>query len=405
MTTRLGSCASLTLLLTAIAGLSADDRPSSPPSFDIERIVARSGFDGRTCWVHPRAGAIPPGAPGNDGPSPLVVMTMQELLLSGSDVFYELNVMRTADGGASWDGPIPQQHFIRQRRGDGVEVTVCDFTPGWHAATGRLLGTGQTVMYQNNQVMHVRPRATAYAVYDPRRRAFAPWKELQMPDEPRFRNAGAGSVQRVDLDNGEILLPIYFKQPEQTQYTTTVVRCRFDGETLTYVEHGSEHTVPVKRGLAEPSLTRLGSRYYLTMRNDEAGYVSVSDDGLHFTEPRKWTFDDGADLGNYNTQQHWVTHRDELYLVYTRKGANNDHVFRHRAPLFIARVNPDTLQVVRATEQILVPERGARLGNFAVVNVSERETWVTVAEWMQPAGVEKYGSDNSVYAAKLKWRD
>jgi hypothetical protein len=38
-----------------------------------------------------------------------------------------------------------------------------------------------------------------------------------------------------------------------------------------------------------------------------------------------------------------------------------------------------------------------------VVDVSAGETWVTVAEWMQPVGCEKYGSDNSVYAARIRW--
>ena len=200
-----------------------------------------------------------------------------------------------------------------------------------------------------------------------------------------------------------MLLPIYFKDPKPRQYSTTVCRCKFDGEELKYIEHGSELTVSVKRGLYEPSLTRFGDRYYLTMRNDDHGYVSVSRDGLDYEAPRRWTFDDGSDLDNYNTQQHWVTHSDGLFLVYTRRGANNDHVFRHRAPLFIARVDPDKLHVIRSTEQVLVPERGARLGNFAVVDVSPNESWVTVTEWMQPIGVEKRGSDNSVFIAKLKW--
>jgi len=35
--------------------------------------------------------------------------------------------------------------------------------------------------------------------------------------------------------------------------------------------------------------------------------------------------------------------------------------------------------------------------------VDERETWVTVTEWMQPVGCEQYGSDNSVYAARIVW--
>ncbi|MCA9426382.1 MAG: exo-alpha-sialidase, partial [Candidatus Omnitrophica bacterium] len=92
-----------------------------------------------------------------------------------------------------------------------------------------------------------------------------------------------------------------------------------------------------------------------------------------------------------------------LFLVYTRRGAENDHVFRHRAPLFIAQVDPDTLCVLRETERVLVPERGARLGNFGITDVKNNETWVTVAEWMQPVGIEKYGSDNTIYVAKIRW--
>jgi len=91
--------------------------------------------------------------------------------------------------------------------------------------------------------------------------------------------------------------------------------------------------------------------------------------------------------------------------VYTRRGLNNDHVFRHRAPLVMAQVDPARMCVLRDTERILVPERGARLGNFGVVEVNAEETWVTVAEWMQPVGCEKYGSDNSVYAARIRWKD
>ena len=51
-----------------------------------------------------------------------------------------------------------------------------------------------------------------------------------------------------------------------------------------------------------------------------------------------------------------------------------------------------------------------RLGNFGVTEVSENETWVTVAEWMQTWGPNvvippdnKYGADNSVYAARILW--
>ena len=143
---------------------------------------------------------------------------------------------------------------------------------------------------------------------------------------------------------------------------------------------------------------------------EQSDQIASSEDGLHFSEPQIWRWDDGTELGNYNTQQHWVTHSDGLFLIYTRTGANNDHVFRHRAPLFIGQVDPEKLCVMRRTERVLVPERGARLGNFGVTNVNENETWVTVAEWMQTWGPNyimhpdnPYGADNSVYAARILW--
>jgi hypothetical protein len=374
------------------------------PGYRIQLDTISRGYDGKTCWVHPRAGTIP-------GENPSVVLTMQKLLLTGSDVFFALNEMRTDDLGYTWSGPTEHADTLgRRNEPGGVIVATCDFTPKWHVRSGKLLGTGQTVRYRNDRVIENRDRETSYAVYDPEVRKWTPWAVLAMPDMLKFQSAGAGSVQRLDLPNGDILLPIYFKSKEQATYRTTVLRCSFDGAKLGYREHGSELTLEGGRGLYEPSLTRFQDRFYLTLRNDSAGYVAVSTDGLQFEAPQKWLWDDGTDLGTYNTQQHWVTHSDGLFLVYTRKGANNDHVLRHRAPLFIAQVDPVKLRVIRSTERVLVPERGARLGNFAVTGVNEHETWVTVAEWMQTWGPNvvippdnKHGADNSVYVARIRW--
>ncbi len=383
--------------------------------FDIELQTIHSGYDRKTCWVHVRAGAIPANPP-------VVVLTVQELRLTGSDIFYEINDMRTDDGGTTWVGPTPHKDTLgRCRVEGGIEEGVCDFWPAWHAKSGVLLGTGTTCRYKDDeQQRQPRPRSTAYSVYDAAQRTWSPGKKLATSDPDKFFDEGAGCTQRVDLPNGEILLPTCFGLKETAksdfvegyqyaQYVSSVLRCAFDGETLSYIEHGSELTVPEGRGLAEPSLARAGGRYYLTLRNNDTGYVTAGDDGLHFDEPRPWAFDDGSDLGNYNTQQHWVTHGDELYLVYTRRGANNDHVFRHRAPLFIAEIDKDRLYVIRETERILIPERGARLGNSGVTQISEHETWVTVTEWMQTLfpdftdsrACERYGSNNAVFIARI----
>ena len=83
---------------------------------------------------------------------------------------------------------------------------------------------------------------------------------------------------------------------------------------------------------------------------------------------RLWRWDDGSILPTYNTQ-HYATHSDGLFLVYTRIADNNGHVFQHRAPLFVLRwIGADVYH--KETERILVPERGARLGNFQVTNVT-----------------------------------
>ena len=387
---------SFAVALSCLA-VDAADPTVAPVSYRVQLDVVSEGYDGQTCWFHPRAGAIP-------GRVPTVVLTMQKLNLKRSDVFYPVvsRVSRTL--GTSWTPVIEHADTLGRHRLDAArEEGICDFTPKWHKGTGRLLGTGHTVFYQDDVLMVVRPRHTVWSVYEPTTQTWTPWAKLNMPEDPKFGCAGAGSTQRVDLENGDILLPIYSKEIEAKAYFATVVRCRFDGKMLRYLEHGSEHTVPIDRGLYEPSLASYRGRFFLTMRNDKAAYIARSTDGLHFEEPRKWTFDDGADLGSYNTQAHWVTHEDGLFLTYTRRGANNDHVARHRAPLFIAQIDPERLVVVRATERELVPNKGAQLGNFAVVDVNEHETWVTTSEGMSPGNPAQYGSDNRVYAARILW--
>jgi len=371
--------------------------------YKIELVAVRNGFDGRTFWAQARGGAIP-----SDGGAPSVVITAQPTLRSGSDVFFALSEWRSEDLGKTWDGPLDHENTLGRRdEPDGVVVAVCDMTPGWHAATKSLLSTGHTVRYRDDKhPITARRREIAYSVYEPKGRTWAPWSTVDLPERTDFASAGAGSAQRLDLEDGTILLPISFKSVSDDWHachSVTVLRCSFDGTTLRYVEHGSEMTVAEPRGLCEPSIARFGDRYFLTLRNDVCGYVTSGADGLHYDEPKPWCFDDGSELGNYNTQQHWVAHSNGLFLVYTRRGLNNDHVFRHRAPLLMARVDPERLVVLRDTEREVVPNRGARIGNFAVCTVSEEETWVVVAEWMQPEGCEQYGSDNTIWAARLIW--
>ncbi len=380
-------------------------------TFRLSRHVPTRMYDGKKCWCHPRAGIVP-GA-GRNG-APRVVMTMNTLSVSGSDVFKAMHGLRTDDLGKTWAEPRELSNLaVKYETIDDVKrpVAVSDFWPRWHATTKTLLGTGHTVVYTPDwKVAHPRPRHTSFSTYDLVKDQWAPWQKLAMPDGDKFHDSGAGCTQRYDLADGTILLPIYFR-PQKKNSRVTIAQCSFDGKTLRFEKHGNELSVDDKtRGLHEPSLTRFNDEYFLTIRNDKRGFVTRSKDGLNFAPIQPWKFDDDSDLGNYNTQQHWVTHSEGLFLVYTRRGANNDHVFRHRAPLFMAQVEPKRLRVIRKTEQILVPARGARLGNFGVTDVNENETWVTTAEWMQTWGPNyvlpvdnKYGADGSVYVARIHW--
>jgi hypothetical protein len=224
-----------------------------------------------------------------------------------------------------------------------------------------------------------------------------------MPPDAKFNFCRNACAQWLVRGDGTLLVPLYFGPDAKQPFAVTVAECRFDGDRLTYVRHGDELRLPVVRGLVEPSLARFGGRYFLTVRNDRAGYVTVGDDSLRWAPIREWTFDDGKPLGSYNTQQHWLAHSAGLFLVYTRRGANNDHVMRHRAPLFVGRVDPERLAVVRGSERVLVPERGATLGNFGAAAVSARESWVTVSEGIWNDAGRKRGADGSTFVARVIW--
>ena len=157
-----------------------------------------TGFVGERCFVHARGGISPDGRE--------IVITTQPLRLSGCDVFYGLYMLRSLDGGQSWSEIVEQPELRRRSCGDGLEIAMSDATPAWHAATGRFLLTGHSVLYRNDELYPPpRPRCTMYSVFDSAAGRWSVPKTLEMPGD--WFNCGAGCTQRVDLDNGEILLP------------------------------------------------------------------------------------------------------------------------------------------------------------------------------------------------------
>ncbi|MEN3943848.1 sialidase family protein [Prosthecobacter sp. SYSU 5D2] len=371
----------------------------SAADFHLEHSTVQTS-SGPLNWSQSRAALIP-------GDPARVIVTTQEIEKLGSHGFRNVYVTETVDGAKTWSPPKEIISLRRQRMPEGHDFVMGDICPQFHAKTGVVLAHGKTFGFEGGIKENRGFERVSYAVYSPKTDAWSGLNLLELPEKDHegltILEPNSGCHQRFDLPNGEILLPIrYRKNPKSRQYTTIVARCTFDGKTLTYKEHGSELTFKGRRGLYEPSVMGYQGRYFLTMRADESAFVSVSDDGLNYTPPAEWTFDDGQVLGSYNAQQHWVAHSDDLYLVYTRKGANNDHVFRHRAPLFIAKVDRKRLCILRATEQVLMPETGLDLaGGFGVLDYSPEETWIISTEMGFPE--ERKSESNRIILAKILW--
>ncbi|QDU19821.1 sialidase family protein [Urbifossiella limnaea] len=203
---------------------------AKPVGFKLQLDVVSDGYDGKTCWFHPRAGAIP-------GATPTVVLTMQKWDIKASDLFLPVQSQESKNLGKSWTPVVEHADTLGRRpEANGVVVGVCDFTPKWHAASKTLLGTGHTVRYKDDKLIPVRPREAVWSAYDPAKKTWSKWDILKMPDDPKWWNSGAGSTQRVDLENGDVLLPLYAKPRDAKAYFTTVARCRFDGKELKFEE-------------------------------------------------------------------------------------------------------------------------------------------------------------------------
>lgn len=347
----------------------------------------RHGYDKQKCLVHARCCCAPD----------FMLATAQYLNVAGSDLFSGILMSLSYDDGMTWTEFTEQTGLLPIIEENRLTVG-CDATPMYHKKTGTVLLLGHTAEYKQGGMQPTgRRRNTFYSVFDAQTKTFRQMRFLEMPHG--YEVCGNGSGQSIELPDGQLLIPVYYRSGGEENMYAMVLRCAFDGETLTLLEMGSPLTIHIERGLCEPSLVCHEGVYYMTLRNDECGLVAKSEDGLHYNGLQLWRWQDGSVLQNYNTQQHWMQLGDELYLVYTRRGANNDHVFRHRAPLFAAKV--ENMRLVKDSEFVVVGEQGARLGNFGITAYRDKGAIVMAAEWMQPLGCEQYGSDNHIFIAKV----
>ena len=361
--------------------------------------------DGKSqTWFHPRA-CMMPDQLGN----PVALMNLQPI--TGSDYFGPVHWSMSRDQGKTWTEPEPIPSLGRDPvpgRDDGLKAAVCDVTPQYHPKTASVIALGHVVFYKGEKFERTE-QLSRYPVYVTRSRA-GKWSDRKILnwDDPRGGHIYSNNCgQRITLPNGDIQMSFtYGPQPEGRMVSGVI--STFDGEELKIRTVGPPLHHPQGRGLLEPSVTEFGGKFWMTIRaEDNRGYLSVSDDGLNWAEKREWCWEDGMPLTMSTTQQHWLTHSDGLFLVYTRKDACNENVIRWRAPLWVAQLDVKKQCLIKSTEQVVLPlvgdgvndpDKVALMGNFNVTSAGPNESWVTVGEWMP-----RNGYKGDVLLARIRW--
>lgn len=360
---------------------------------DIRSIRVEAVLRGRQnnqCWFSPGLTVVPSSGP--DVPAEVFVGVSQ---LVGNDMGTP-HWIRTADQGVTWSPPMESQSLLGIPRQDHFfeKPHVNLF---YHRRTKRLLGLGSThfsrdegthFAFKMEKIDSAResplPNRMVMTEWDFGRGDFVPWWTVSLPEEFSQWYRVAWPRAQFEFPDGSVLVPFYVRETADAPFmAVAVMRADITDKGFVCRSIGDLLRVDTHRGLAEPSVVPFGNQFLLTIRHDARAFVAVSDDGLSYGEPRPWRFDDDAELGNFNTQQHWLTQGDSLFLLYNRRSELNNGVFRCRAPLYIARVDPERLCVIRSSERIVFPERGARMGNFDVASVTSDEAWVVTGEWLE----------------------
>jgi len=361
-------------------------------------LIRREDY-GKT-WFHPRACVIP-------GEPPRLLMTMQEI--TGSDYFHPVHWMESGDGGRTWTKPQPVPGMGRRTHPDGLEEGVCDVVPEHHARTGAVIALGHNVYYRGGKLtMPAEKRWPVYAIRN-RKGEWGPLRKLDWGDPGATAIYTSNCSQRITLADGSILIPLTYGPLGRQHRDVCSTLCRFDGEQLRIVARGNTLSLPVKRGLLEPSLaSRRRNDFWMTIRAEDGhGYVARSRDGLEWGPMKPWAWTDGTPIAMSTTQQHFLVHSDGLYLVYTRKADSNQRVMRWRTPLWMARIDEDRAALIKETERVVFPQRGdggasgldAWLsGNFHTTMLSAGESLITDGQ-ANPAR----GYIGEVLLARVRW--
>lgn len=372
--------------------------------YTMYRDILLEGFElgQKTCRIGGNAFRTPDGK---------IHLSHGQLYLGGSDVFLEGSVMTSEDGGMTF-GEAKPFAALPDTHENGIR-THYSLTPYYHKKSNTMYAIGRMTRYAGDRQPILSGKDLMPALtgtFDTEKLCFTGCERLTVPGLEEYDMVTF--MEPFEEEDGSLLFPIYLRNGEKKTHDVVTARYELKGGTLIFRELGEIlKREDLNRGICEPRLTKLGNKYYMTLRSDEIGMLTQSDDGLHFSAPEIWKWDDGEILASHNTQQAWVRHPEGLFLVYTRVTPHNHHIFRNRAPIFMARFDEERNCLVKETEVVVVPEMGARIGNFNVCQVKENEAWICVSEWMQTTGPDpydssvcyRYGARNRLWRTRIAW--
>ncbi len=335
--------------------------------FVVTTQLVREGAPAGSRWTIPRATAI--GTNASE-----LLMTLSKLSTTGTDVYRGLGFTTSHDGGATW-ALLTELPYVAHPLREGIMGMFGAMLPVFHPPTGKVLILGNCVGYTGYGTSSVKLTALrfpAYAVYDPATHKWSADYTVLTGEADANTTSGFPWIQ----PDGTLLWPCNGGR---------VLKAAFDGEKLTILARSPqiEGLGKQAKNTGEYHLTKIGDRFYLAMRCPDQNRIAVSGDGQSFEPAVELRWDDGSLVPSIATQMRWVRQQGRLYLVYTRADPSSKGIFRNRAPLWMAELDPANLRLKKSTEVIAVPISPGRddLGNFGTTFVNDELSLVTTSEF------------------------
>lgn len=324
--------------------------------------------------------------------------------INNSDVYAAPMYSISSDQGKTWSKPQPITPLksVELNDGSGTVEGFADPRP-FVLPDGKVIVIGCATFYKGNTlsvlakdkkaqkpVEHKAP--SYYAIWSPESGQWSQRYTLELPgvDTKRYSSACTQIAIRKD---GKIIVPLYVDINVKVEHESPIHQHRFGAMTALYeYKNGKlEFTgksdilsIPIKRGMCEPSVIEFAdNRFAMTIRaEDKNMYCAVSDDGINWSKPQPWKWQDGSAIVTDSTQQHWVRLGKKVFLVYTRNDGSNSKIMRYRAPMYIAEALPEKAQLIKASEKVVFPRATlngveALLGNFHCTQIDNNAALVS----------------------------